>query len=96
MPRFVIERDLPGAGDLSKADLQAVAQKNCDVLKQLETPVQWVESFVTENKLYCIYISPSKAYIMHHAKVCNLPANRIEQIKAVINPVTAEVTVENL
>jgi hypothetical protein len=96
MPRFVIERDLPSAGDLSHTDLQALAQKNCDVLKQLETPVQWVESFVTENKFYCIYISPSKAYIMHHAKVCGLPANRIEQIKAVINPVTAEALGEKL
>lgn len=92
MPRYVIERNLPGAGDLSQAEMNDLAKKNCSILNSIGTQIQWVETFVTENKLYCIYIAPDKSLIMHHADFLGLPANRIEEIKAVINPATPEET----
>ncbi|HUC82884.1 MAG TPA: DUF4242 domain-containing protein [Flavisolibacter sp.] len=90
MPRYVIERNVPGAGRLSEKDLFSFAQKSCTMLDALVGQVQWVESFVTENKVYCIYQSPNKAMLMQHASTSGLPANRIEEISVVINPVTAE------
>ena len=92
MPRYVIERELPGAGDLSEKDLVAISQKSCNVLDDLGPQIQWVESFVTENKIYCIYQAPNKALIMQHASMGGFPANKIEQISTVISPVTAEKT----
>jgi hypothetical protein len=90
MPRYVIERDMPGAGRLSEKDLFSFAQKSCKMLDELVGQVQWVESFVAENKVYCIYQSPNKAMLMQHASMSGLPANRIEEISTVINPATAE------
>jgi hypothetical protein len=90
MPRYVIERELRGAGKLSQQDLVAISRKSCSVLDDLGPQIQWVESFVTENKIYCIYQAPNKAILMQHADMGGFPANRIEEISSVINPVTAE------
>ncbi|MDQ3276879.1 MAG: DUF4242 domain-containing protein [Bacteroidota bacterium] len=93
MPRFVIERELPGAGKLSQQDLQGISQKSCSVLADLGPSIQWVESYVTEDKIYCVYQAPNKEIIRQHAEMGGFPANRIEEIATVISPVTAENTV---
>ena len=90
MPRYVIERELPGAGNLSPQELQAISQKSCGVLNDLGPKIQWVESYVTEDKIFCIYQAPNKEIIQQHAEMGSFPANRIEEIRNVINPVTAE------
>ena len=90
MPKFVIERDLPGAGGLSPAQLQAVSQKSCGVLKNLGPQIQWVHSYVTQDKIYCIYIAPDEKLIREHATQGGFPANKISEIKAMIDPTTSE------
>jgi Protein of unknown function (DUF4242) len=90
MPKYVIERNIPGAGDLTPGELAAVSDKSCSVLHSLGPRVQWVESYVTSNKLYCIYIAPSEDLIREHARLGGFPANSIAEIKAVIDPTTAE------
>jgi hypothetical protein len=90
MPRYVIERELPNAGKLSAKELVAISQKSCNVLDQLGTQIQWVESFVTENKIYCIYQAANKALVFQHADMGGFPANRVEEVSAVINPATSE------
>lgn len=90
MPRYVIERELPGAGKLSQDELHAISEKSCGVINQLGPSIQWVESFVTEDKIYCIYNAPNKEILKEHAQMGGFPANRIEQIRNVISPVTAE------
>lgn len=90
MPRYVIERELPGAGNLSQQELQAISQKSCGVLNNLGPQIQWVESYVTEDKIFCIYQAPNKEIIQQHAEMGGFPANRIEEIRTMINPVTAE------
>src|SRR5882672_2765189 len=91
MPRYVIERDLPGAGKLTQKELQAVSQKSCGVLGKLGTQIQWVHSYVTDDKIYCIYLAPDERLIREHARQGGFPANRISAVKAVIDPTTAEV-----
>lgn len=90
MPRYVIERELPGAGNLPEKDLIALSQRFCRILGNLSPQIQWVESFVTQNKLYCIYHAASKALVMQHASMVEIPANRIEEVITIISPVTAE------
>ena len=90
MPRYVIERELPGAGKLSRDELQAISQKSCNVISDLGPSIQWVESFVTEDKIYCVYNAPDKDILKKHAEMGGFPANRIEEIKNVISPITAE------
>ena len=90
MPKFVIERELPGAGNLSAQELQAVSQKSCDVLRNMGPQIQWVESYVTNDKVYCIYIAPDEQMIQEHARQGGFPANRVSEIKSVIDPTTAE------
>jgi len=90
MPRYVIERELPGAGKLSQDELHAISQKSCGVIRDLGPSIQWVESFVTDDKIYCVYNAPNKELIMKHANMGGFPANRIEEIRNVISPVTAE------
>jgi hypothetical protein len=90
MPKYVIEREIPGAGNLSPAELRAISQKSCAVLSRLGPQVQWVESFVTGNKVYCIYIAPNEEMVREHAREGGFPANRISEIKTVIDPTTAE------
>lgn len=90
MPKYVIEREIPGAGKLSVADLKAISQKSCGVISHLGPSIQWVESFVTEDKIYCVYIAPNKEIVKEHAKQGGFPANRVEEVSNVISPVTAE------
>jgi hypothetical protein len=91
MPKYVIERELPGAGQLSPQQLQAVSQTSCGVLRKLGPEIQWVQSYVTENKIYCIYIAPNEALIREHATQGGFPSNRISEISSTIDPTTAEV-----
>jgi len=90
MPKYVIEREIPGAGKLSPKELQAISQKSCGVLKNLGPQVQWVESFVTGDKIYCVYIAPNEEMVHEHARQGGFPANRVSEIKTVIDPTTAE------
>lgn len=90
MPKFLIERELPGAGSLSPQQLQAVSQKSCSVLKQLGPQIQWLHSYVTGDKIYCVYIAPNEEMIREHAREGGFPANRISEIKTMIDPTTAE------
>ena len=90
MPKYVIEREIPGAGDLSAQDLQGVSQKSCSVLKSMGPQIQWVQSYVTDDKVYCVYIAPNKEAIEQHAKDGGFPANSISEVRTVIDPTTAE------
>jgi hypothetical protein len=90
MPRYIIERELPGAGQLSASEMQAVAQKSCDVLRAMGPQIQWVESYVTGDKIYCVYIAPNEAMIREHAQRGGFPANRISEVKRMIDPTTSE------
>jgi hypothetical protein len=90
MPKYVIEREIPGAGNLSGPELQAISQKSCSVLNQMGPQIQWVQSYVTGDKVYCIYIAPSEEMIREHAQQGGFPADRISEIKTVIDPTTAE------
>lgn len=90
MPKFVIEREMPGAGKLTPAELQGASQTSCGVLRELGPQIQWLHSYVTDDKLYCVYIAPSEELIREHASRGGFPANRISRITAVIDPSTAE------
>ena len=90
MPKFLIEREIPGAGGLSAEELQAISQKSCGVLREMGPQVQWVESFVTGDKVYCVYIAPDEAAVREHATRGGFPANRVSEIKRMIDPTTAE------
>jgi len=90
MPKYVIERELPGAGRLSPAELKAISQKSCSVLQGLGPEIQWIESFVTPDKIYCIYRAPSEVLLREHAAQGGFPANRISEVKTMIDPTTAE------
>src|SRR5579864_5826259 len=92
MPKFVIEREIAGAGKLPAKELQAISQKSCSVLRNLGPQIQWVESYVTDDKIYCVYIAPNEQMIRDHAEQGGFPANRISEIKTVIDPTTAEKT----
>ena len=90
MPKYVIERDIPGAGQLSTAELHAISQKSCGVLSDMGPQIQWVQSFVTGDKVYCVYIAPNEDLVREHAQRGGFPANRVSEVMAVIDPVTAE------
>ncbi len=90
MPKFVIEREIPGAGKLSAQDFQGIAQKSCNVLRNLGPQIQWVESYVADDKVYCIYIAANEEIIREHARQGGFPANRISEIRRMIDPTTAE------
>lgn len=90
MPKYLIERELPGAGNLSADQLQGVAQSSCDVLRAMGPEIQWLQSYVTGDKIYCVYISPNEEMIREHAQKGGFPANRVSEIKALIDPTTAE------
>ena len=90
MPKYVIERELPGAGKLTREQLREVAQKSNGVLQTLGPKIQWVETFVSDDKLYCVYNAPSPKLIEEHAKCGGFPANRISQVRAIMDPTTAE------
>lgn len=90
MPKFVIERDIPGAGKLSPEQLQGISQKSCGVLTEMGPSIQWVESFVTDDKIYCVYIAPDEKAVRQHAEKGGFPANRISRVMTKIDPTTAE------
>lgn len=90
MPKYVIEREIPGVGDSTADALQAVSQTSCSVLKDLGPQIQWVQSYVTGDKIYCIYIAPNEDMIREHATRGGFPSNKISEIKNIIDPVTAE------
>lgn len=90
MPKYIIEREIPGAGKLTPQELQAVSQKSCGVLNQMGPRIQWVQSYVTGDKVYCVYIAPNEQMIREHAQQGGFPANRISEIKTMIDPTTAE------
>ena len=90
MPRYVIERDLPGAGKMSPLELKGAAQKSCDVLRAMGPKVQWQQSYVTDDKIYCVYFADSEAEVREHAEKSGFPANRVSTVRAVIDPSTAE------
>lgn len=90
MPKFVIEREIPGAGKLPKDELQAISQKSCSVLTSMGPRIQWVQSFVTDDKIYCVYNAPDAAMVAEHAEKGGFPANSIARVRSVIDPTTAE------
>lgn len=90
MPKYVIEREIPGAGKMSPGELQGIAQKSCDVLRSLGPQIQWVHSYVTPEKVYCVYIAANEELLREHARQGGFPANRIAEVKSLIDPTTAE------
>lgn len=91
MPKYIIEREIPGAGKFSAEELRGISQKSCGVLKEMGGQTQWVESFVTENKIYCVYVAPNVEAVLEHAQKGGFPADQISEIKSVIDPTTAEI-----
>jgi hypothetical protein len=90
MPKFVIEREITGAGKLPKPELQAISQKSCGVLKEMGPQIQWVQSYVTDDKIYCVYIAPDEAAVRTHAQKGGFPANKVSRLRTMIDPTTAE------
>lgn len=91
MPKYVIERELPGAGNLSAEDLQGISAKSCGVLRELGPEIQWLQSYVAEDKIYCVYLAPDETLLREHAVRGGFPANRIQQVSTIIDPGTAEI-----
>ena len=91
MPKFVIERDMPNVGNLTQEQLREAAQNSCDVLMEMGPQIQWIHSYVTDNKIYCVYNAPDEAAIKQHAESTGFPANKISKVRAIIDPATAEV-----
>ena len=90
MPKYLIEREIPGAGNLSSEDLQGISEKSCGVLREMGPDVQWVQSYVTGDKITCVYIAPDEETVREHARRGGFPANRVSEIKKIIDPTTAE------
>jgi hypothetical protein len=90
MPKFIIERDIPKAGSLSPRQLQELSRKSCGVLRGMGTQIQWVQSYVTDDKIYCVYVAPDEDAVREHAQQGGFPANRISRIRSVVDPTTAE------
>jgi hypothetical protein len=90
MPKYVIEREIPGAGKLTPQDLKSISQKSCSVLEKLGPQIQWMQSYVTGDKVYCIYIAPNKELVLEHARQGGFPANVVAEVKTLIDPTTAE------
>jgi len=93
MPKYVIERLIPGAGKMSADELKAISMRSCDVLNQLGPRIQWIHSYVTDNKLYCVYIAPNEEMVREHARLGGFPANHIASVKTLIDPTTSEQSV---
>jgi len=90
MPKYVIEREIPNAGSLTQDQILGISQKSCSVLKNLGPEIQWIESYVTQDKIYCVYIAPNEAMVREHAKQGGFPANRVSEVKRIIDPTSAE------
>lgn len=91
MPKYVIEREIPGAGDLSQEELRDISQTSCNVLNDMGPRIQWVQSYVTDDKIYCTYIAPNEALVRRHAEQGGFPANKVSEVRSTIDPTTAEV-----
>ena len=92
MPKFVIEREIIGAGKLPRQELQAISRKSCSVLQSMGPAIQWIQSFVTDDKIYCVYVAPDEETVKQHAQKGGFPANTVARVRAVIDPTTAEAT----
>jgi len=90
MPKFVIEREIPGAGKLSSEELHAISQKSCGVLRSMGPQIQWVQSYVTDDKIFCVYVAPNEEMVREHARQGGFPANKVSRVRSVIDPTTAE------
>ncbi len=90
MPKYVIERDVPGVGKMSGQELKKIAQKSCGVLREMGSQIQWLHSYVTDDKIYCVYIAPNEKLVLEHAKCGGFPANRVSRVTGQIDPTTAE------
>lgn len=90
MPKFVIEREIAGAGNLSGEELQGISQTSCKILGEMGPQIQWLESYVTDNKIYCVYIAPNEQLVRDHAAQGGFPANRVSEVRSIIDPTTAE------
>ena len=90
MPKYVIEREIPGAGKLSAQELQAISQTSCGVLREMGTKIQWIQSYVTDDKIYCVYLAPDDQTVREHARQGGFPANQVSRVRAMIDPTTAE------
>jgi hypothetical protein len=90
MPKYVIERELPGAGNLGDAEIQGISQKSCQVLTDLGPHIQWVQSYVTDDKIYCVYNAPNAEMVKEHAEKGGFPANKISEVRRIIDPTSAE------
>ena len=90
MPKFVIEREIPGAGKLSALELKGIAQTSCGVLRRMGSEIQWIESYVTDDKIYCVYIAPGEEMVREHARQGGFPANRVSEVATIIDPTTSE------
>jgi hypothetical protein len=90
MPKYVIEREIPGAGKLSSQELRSISQKSCQVLNKMGPQIQWVQSYVTDDKVYCVYIAPSEEAVREHARQGGFPANRVSEVRSIIDPTTAD------
>ena len=90
MPKYVIEREIPNAGKLSAAELKGISQTSCGILSKMGTQIQWVHSYVAEDKIYCVYIAPNKEMVLEHARQGGFPANSVSEVSAIIDPATAE------
>lgn len=90
MPKYIIEREIPGAGKIPATEMQAIAQKSCGVLRSMGPQIQWLESYVTGDKIYCVYIAPNEEAVREHARLGGFPANRVSEVKRTIDPTTAE------
>lgn len=90
MPKYVIEREIPGAGNFSTEQLKAISQTSCGVLRNMGPQIQWVHSYVTGDKIYCVYIAPNEEMVREHAKQGGFPANVVSEVKTMIDPTTAE------
>jgi len=90
VPKYVIERVVPGASNMTPSDLKAMSQRSCNVLNEMGPQIQWVQSYVTDNKIYCVYIAPNEELIQEHARLGGFPANQVAQVKTIIDPTTSE------
>ncbi len=90
MPKYVIERDIPNAGSLTEHEIQAISQKSCSVVQNLGPQIQWLHSYVTDDKIYCVYIAPNEEMVREHAQQGGFPANRVSEVKRIIDPTSVE------
>ena len=93
MPKYVIERLIPGAGKMTPDELKSVSSRSCDVLNQMGPRIQWVQSYVTDNKIYCVYIAPDEDTVREHARISGFPANSVASVRVIIDPTTSETAI---